>query len=105
MADSPLRFLRELLDPYEPLLDRLFLFGTVYGTWNVFKCCYYVLSGFRRYILRIGASPVTVAKLGEWAGMNNDCHVILVLIFLLLLSTLQLSMELLRAWEQLLLWM
>ncbi|XP_065886547.1 inactive hydroxysteroid dehydrogenase-like protein 1 [Dysidea avara] len=71
MADSPLRFLRELLDPYEPLLDRLFLFGTVYGTWNVFKCCYYVLSGFRRYILRIGASPVTVAKLGEWAVVNG----------------------------------
>ena len=70
MADSPLRFLKEFLDPYEALLDRVFLFGTAYGAWKIFKCCYCVLSGFRRYVLRVGASPVTVARLGEWAGAN-----------------------------------
>lgn len=69
MADSPLMFLKELLDPYELLLDRVFLLGTVYGAWKTLLCCYNALSGFRRYILRIGASPVTVARLGEWAGM------------------------------------
>ena len=68
MADSPLRFVEELLNPWEPLLDRLFLAGIVCGSWNVLRCCFYTLRGLRNYFLPVGATPVTVERLGEWAG-------------------------------------
>lgn len=69
MADNPLRFVEELFNPLEPLLDGLFLAGVAYGSWNVLRCCYCGLRGFRNYLLPIGATPVTVERLGEWAGV------------------------------------
>ena len=71
MADNPLRFVGELFSPLEPLLDRIFLAGVVYGSWNTLRCCYCVLKGFRNYILPIGRTPVTTERLGEWAGVVN----------------------------------
>ena len=69
MADSPARFVEQLLDPVEPFLDRLFLAGVVYGSWNALRCTYCALRSFRNYLLPIGATPVTTERLGEWAGV------------------------------------
>lgn len=71
MADSPLGFVEELFSPLEPFLDRIFLAGVVYGSWNAVRCCYCILRSFRNYLLPIGATPVTTERLGEWAGMVN----------------------------------
>jgi len=69
MADSPLRFVKELFNPLEPFLDRLFLAGVVYGSWSCLRYCYCGLRSFRNYLLPIGAIPITVETLGEWAGL------------------------------------
>ena len=86
MADSPVRFVEELFNFVEPFLDRLFLAGVAYGSWNALRCCYCVLRSFRNYLLPIGSTPVTTERLGEWAGMYTENK-------LFFLFALQLSQE------------
>ena len=87
MADCPIRFVEELLNPVEPFLDRLFLAGVAYGSWNALRCCYCVLRSFRNYLLPIGSTPVTTERLGEWAGIVGQCKTVL------FLFAIQLSLE------------
>lgn len=65
-----------LLNPLEPLLDRLFLTGLLYGSWQTLRCCFYTLRSLRNYLLPIGATPVTTERLGEWAGMMDNTHLL-----------------------------